>query len=119
MTAGTTGVIVGGRQLRVSPAAAVHAEISAWAAGRTDLEGVRPIERVAHRPASFVRIHPFTDGKGRTGRLLVNWELIRLDYPPSLSGSSDGTRICAVSSEPIAVITQDWLSCSAGPSASR
>jgi Fic family protein len=78
----TTGVTVGGRRVRVSPAAAVHAEISAWAADHTELEGIHPIERVAERHASFERIHPFTDGNGRTGRLLVNWELIQLGYPP-------------------------------------
>jgi Fic family protein len=30
----------------------------------------------------FVLIHPFDDGNGRVARMLVNYVLIRLDYPP-------------------------------------
>lgn len=34
----------------------------------------------AHR--RFVAIHPFNDGNGRVGRLLMNLILIRAGYPP-------------------------------------
>ncbi len=40
------------------------------------------IERVARFHLEFEGIHPFIDGNGRTGRLILNLELIRTGYPP-------------------------------------
>lgn len=40
------------------------------------------IERVARFHLEFEGIHPFIDGNGRTGRLLLNLDLIRNGYPP-------------------------------------
>lgn len=42
---------------------------------------LHPIERAAIFHAEFIRIHPFADGNGRTGRLLVNYELVKNGYP--------------------------------------
>lgn len=41
-----------------------------------------PVERAARLHADFVKIHPFVDGNGRTGRLLLNLELMRSGYLP-------------------------------------
>lgn len=40
------------------------------------------ITRMAWLHAEFERIHPFIDGNGRVGRLLVNLELMKTGYPP-------------------------------------
>ncbi|MBW6468680.1 MAG: Fic family protein [Coriobacteriia bacterium] len=39
-------------------------------------------EALAHIHADFERLHPFIDGNGRTGRLLLNLILTRLGWPP-------------------------------------
>ena len=40
------------------------------------------ISRLAWFHIEFEGIHPFIDGNGRTGRLLVNLELMKAGYPP-------------------------------------
>ena len=40
------------------------------------------VERVSKFHLEFEAIHPFIDGNGRTGRLLLNLELMKADYPP-------------------------------------
>ncbi len=39
-------------------------------------------ERLARLHNEFERVHPFLDGNGRTGRLLLNLILVRLGFPP-------------------------------------
>lgn len=41
-------------------------------------------EELAYVHGSFERIHPFLDGNGRTGRLLLNLLLVRMGYPPAV-----------------------------------
>ncbi len=42
---------------------------------------MHPIVRMALFHLEFEGIHPFVDGNGRTGRLLINLELMQLGYP--------------------------------------
>lgn len=46
--------------------------------------GGDPIERAAKAHADFEAVHPFLDGNGRTGRLLLNWMLLQAEYPPAI-----------------------------------
>lgn len=43
---------------------------------------MHPIERIARFHLEFEGIHPFIDGNGRTGRLILNLDLVRCGYPP-------------------------------------
>lgn len=39
------------------------------------------IKAIMQKHIEFERIHPFYDGNGRTGRLLINYELLKRDMP--------------------------------------
>jgi len=49
-----------------------------------EAQNLHPVERAAKVHADFVGIHPFIDGNGRTSRLLMNLELLKAGYPPSV-----------------------------------
>lgn len=42
---------------------------------------LNPIELAAWTHAEFVKIHPFTDGNGRTSRLIMNYQLMAEGFP--------------------------------------
>ncbi|MCL2171489.1 MAG: Fic family protein [Defluviitaleaceae bacterium] len=46
------------------------------------LDTRHPIVRIADFHILFERVHPFSDGNGRTGRLIMNLELIKFGFQP-------------------------------------
>lgn len=47
-----------------------------------------PYQRAATAHIEFERIHPFSDGNGRTGRLLINFEMLKNNLPPVVIDSN-------------------------------
>ncbi|NNJ11164.1 Fic family protein [Chloroflexales bacterium ZM16-3] len=81
----TGAVSIRGSALQPPPASRVPALMDEWlawveGAGR----GYGPVERAAIAHHGFVAVHPFRDGNGRTGRLLLNLLLLRTGFPPAL-----------------------------------
>jgi len=54
--------------------------------------GEHVVEGIAAAHGAFERIHPFLDGNGRTGRLILNTLLVRFGCPPAIIYKRDRTR---------------------------
>lgn len=52
-------------------------ELIAWAGP----SALHPVLLAAETHFRFESLHPFFDGNGRTGRLLLNWQLLRAGFP--------------------------------------
>lgn len=78
----STGVRV--RGVAVTTPAAIPADLQSWSASTHRLDGRPPVAHAAFHHAWFERIHPFVDGNGRVGRLLLTFMLIQSGYPPAV-----------------------------------
>lgn len=78
--------------LKVSVPAAIPADLDSWSASTASAGNVHPVIRAANHHAWFEWIHPFVDGNGRVGRLLLNFMLIQRGYPPAVLLASQRPR---------------------------
>lgn len=70
--------------VKVSVPAAIPADLDAWSQSTRKLDDKHSVVHAAIHHAWFERIHPFTDGNGRVGRLLLNFMLLQRGYPPAV-----------------------------------
>lgn len=85
----TTGVRISGSSHVPPDPMAVPAEMDTWLRRWNTQPGLHPIVRAAQLHGTFVDIHPFVDGNGRTARLLTNLDLLRHSYRPALLQPQD------------------------------
>jgi Fic/DOC family len=52
-------------------------------------------EALAQLHARFEQVHPFLDGNGRAGRLVLNLLLVRLGFPPAIIHKGERSRYLA------------------------
>jgi hypothetical protein len=72
------------RAVDVSLPAAIPADLEQWSQSTHRREDMHPVVHAAIHHAGFERIHPFVDGNGRVGRLLLNFMLVQAGYPPAV-----------------------------------
>lgn len=82
------------------------AEMAALIGWYDQAGAMHPIERAAELHTRFVKIHPFVDGNGRTGRLLLNFELMKAGYPPAIIRKED--RLAYYDALDIACLSGDY-----------
>lgn len=71
------------------PCSVVGSELANWVEQANDdtwseAQDLHCIERLAKLHAAFERIHPFPDGNGRAGRLVLTMLLVEAGYPPAI-----------------------------------
>ncbi|MBI3036483.1 Fic family protein [Candidatus Woesearchaeota archaeon] len=71
-----------GREIETTPPELVPQEISKLVNWFNGSKKVHPLQSAASFHAGFEKIHPFEDGNGRVGRLLINVMLVNNGYPP-------------------------------------
>ena len=62
------------------------AELMQW---YKDSKELHPLVLASQLHYDFIRIHPFDDGNGRVARLLVNYVLMKNEYPPIIVKATD------------------------------
>jgi len=80
-----------------TPFTEIHPAVTDWLQLANDepAEGIHLMEHLAAVHAGFERIHPFRDGNGRTGRLILNLILVRRGYAPAIIYKRDRPRYLA------------------------
>lgn len=65
--------------------------------------------KIARYHIEFEKIHPFEDGNGRTGRLLLNYELLKNNIPPVVISKEDRVKYFEFLSNDNIIGLSEWL----------
>lgn len=65
--------------------------------------------KLAKYHIEFEKIHPFEDGNGRTGRLLLNYELIKNNLPPVVISKDDRVKYFEFLKNDDIIGSAEWL----------
>lgn len=65
--------------------------------------------KLAKYHIEFEKIHPFEDGNGRTGRLLLNYELIKNNLPPVVISKDDRVKYFEILKNDDIMGLAEWL----------
>lgn len=71
-----------GRNVNTTPPEQVEKEMEHLIEWYHKNKEMHPLQKASVFHGKFERIHPFEDGNGRVGRLLINIMLLNNDYPP-------------------------------------
>jgi Fic family protein len=66
-----------------------------WYREKCEQKDINPIFLAAEFHYKFIRIHPFDDGNGRTARILMNFILMKFNFPPVIIKTEDKTNYFA------------------------
>jgi fido (protein-threonine AMPylation protein) len=72
------------RGVRISLPSAIPSDLQDWSDSTTRADETHFIVHAGLHHAWFERIHPFADGNGRVGRLVLNFMLLQGGYPPAV-----------------------------------
>lgn len=78
----TVPVMIKGAEYIPPAPALVPQQMMYYVYNFNNTEYENPFMKIAEKHIEFERIHPFQDGNGRTGRVIMNFELLKQDIPP-------------------------------------
>ena len=75
-------VRITGASHRPPPPSEMYWQVKEFFSALSQKQDANAVEQAAWTHAEFVRIHPFTDGNGRTSRMIMNYQLMAAGFLP-------------------------------------